>query len=108
MGAVEVPFIIFIRSVVIIGVIRKRVRGTERDDKTLGVGAEETDRQTDRQASRQTGRQADRQRIILRKRKRHGTVSLISFYSVLVVGMSCKQDRINRAFFSCSPVSAHF
>ena len=61
MGAVEVPFIIFIRSVVIIGVIRKRVRGTERDDKPLGVGAEERDRQTDRQTDRQADRKADRQ-----------------------------------------------
>ena len=41
MGAVEVPFIILIRPIIISSIIRKRVRGTEREDKTLGVGAGE-------------------------------------------------------------------
>ena len=76
MGAVEAPFIIFIRSIIIISIIRKRVRDTERDEKILGVGARgggetetERQRQTDRQADRQTDRLTDTQRIILRKRK---------------------------------------
>ena len=62
MGAVKAPFIIFIRSIIIISIIRKRVRDTERDEKILGVGAgggRDRDRETE--TDRQTGRQADRQ-----------------------------------------------
>ena len=61
MGAVEVHFIIFIRSIIIISIIRKRVRDTERDEKILGVGAGGGERQRQRDRDRQTDRQTDRQ-----------------------------------------------